>query len=113
MTDDPTNDAVQLRGEVVLAPNSELVVEAGTRATIICYHEGVCKALELDESGYVVWRLVDGQRSVDAIAGEFATFAASAWAVRREVALEDAQTFLVELVRAGAVGTRPGVTDER
>ena len=91
---------------VVPVPNTELVVEGQTSATVIGHHLGVCKAVELNETGYQIWRLIDGSRSVADISVSLVCLLSPSTRPSDEAILADVQDFVTELVRHGLVEMR-------
>ena len=86
----------------VVAPLTDLIVEQDGTTVVISHSTGVCKAVELNDSGALIWSLVDGRRTAAQIADQ----AVKLWAGdgQNEPAIRtDVAQFLDRLVAEGCV----------
>ena len=93
-------------------PNTELVTDTDSEATLISYHQGICKAAKLNHTGYRVWQLIDGKRTIREIASLIITSCGSIPDLNAESVHEDVNGFIIVLAKEGFVRLESHITKE-
>jgi len=84
-------------------PTTELVTQTDAGTTVISYHQGVCKAATLNKTGYSVWQLMDGKRTIREITTLIVAPLALHSAVDAESVHKDVEAFIAALEEGGFV----------
>lgn len=78
-------------------PLTDLVVQQANGAVLITNHDGICRAATLNATGYAVWQMIDGRRSIDIILADLLRSASWTPSVDPEVVAADVRAFIEEL----------------
>jgi hypothetical protein len=96
-------DNTNLNTQAVLLPKTDLIVENQAGASLIGCHLGVCRAVELNDTGYAVWKLIDGNKSIGEISAALSSSLPASDRPSIEVVSLDVENFIKELLRQGLV----------
>lgn len=96
---------------MIPVPNTELVTEGDSEVTIISYHQGVCKAAKLNKTGFKVWQLIDGKRTICDIVSIVASLDAASQP-NLEIIHSDINNFIISLAKEGFVYLKPYTQEE-
>lgn len=92
---------------MIPVPNTELVTETDSEPTIISYHQGICKAVKLNQTGYMVWTLIDGHKTVQEITALFVKSIESFPNCSFESVHKDVDDFIIALENEGFIRLEP------
>ena len=88
---------------MIPVPTTELLVEEDGGVTIISYHQGICKAVKLNETGYRVRKLIVGNHSIQQIVSQVADSFTTPAKVSIQSVTKDVDEFIAELSQEGFI----------
>lgn len=88
---------------MIPVPTTELVVEDRHEVTVISHHQGICKAATLNQTGYAIWKLIDGKKSIGEITELFILTSLNGINHNFQVVSNDILTFITKLEEKGFV----------
>lgn len=97
---------------MIPVPTTELVVEEDGEITVISYHQGICKAVKLNETGHCVWKLINGNNTIQEIVSQVAASFTSPHKPSVQSVTRDVEDFISELAEEGFIDLLPQKADE-